>query len=90
MAKTAEELRLQIEEYLNLRIRPKQPGDRTHREELLLQQLEAASENLIMQERAKQKQEESALEALSDIKLADLLKIATQTRRIRRQMEDSD
>ena len=90
MAKTAEELRREIEEYLDLRIRSKAPADRTHREELLLQKLEAASEDLILQERQKLRQQESALESISDIKLADLLRIATETKRIRRRLMEEE
>lgn len=90
MAKTAEELRQEIEEYLDLRIRSKSPADRTQREELLLQKLESASEDLILQERRKLRQQESSLESLSDIKLTDLLRIATETKRIRRRLMEEE
>ena len=84
MAKTAAQLRAEIEEYLTLRIRSKPAADRTHREEQMLEKLENLSEDLIDQENAKLRQQDSALESLSEKMLLDVLRSSTALKRLRR------
>ena len=90
MAKTAGQLRTEIEEYLNARIRSKPAEDRTRREEKILEVLENACEDLIDQEHAKQRQQASALDSISDKMLADVLRSATAMRRLKRSIPDSE
>ena len=84
---TAGELRGYIEKYLNARIRPKAPNDRTRREEAILQTAESLAENLLQQEEVKQRQEDAALDSLADLKLTDLLRISNEKKRLQRLLE---
>lgn len=84
---TAGELREQIERYLNSRIRPKAPNDRTRREEAILQKAESLSEDLLQQEDVKQRQEVAVLDSLADIKLTDLLRISNEKKKLERLLE---
>ena len=84
MAKTANELREHIEEYLNCRIRAKHLEDRSHREAFLLETLQTASETLLQQEAVKVRQHESALETLREMKIAELLRFSAETSKLGR------
>ena len=90
MAKTAGQLRIEIEEYLNLRIRSKPAEDRSRREEKLLQMLENACEDLIDHEHAKQRQQASTLDSISDKMLADIVRSATAMQRLKRSISDAE
>ena len=64
-------MREAIEEYLDLRIRVKPEEDRTHREEMILEALNTASDLLLRQEKAKR---ESKTERMSGPQVASILR----------------
>jgi len=88
VAPTAGEVRRVIEEYLDARIRPKSEEDRTQRETKILALLEGASDELLMQEGTKRRQQMSSLEQLNDKHLTQLIQISTETRKLRRIVDE--
>ncbi|GIU80169.1 MAG: hypothetical protein KatS3mg005_3407 [Bryobacteraceae bacterium] len=87
MAKTAEELREHIEEYLNLRIRSKAEEERTRREETLLAALTTASDLLVRQEKAKR---ESRTELIIGPQVASVLRAFTGANRAHSMLGDDE
>ncbi len=90
MATTANELRKHIEEYLDCRIRVKPADDRSHREAFLLETLQTASETLLQQEAVKVRQQESALESIREMKIAELLRFSSATSKLQRIVEGGE